>query len=218
MLKKTHRHPWLSIRFFNAPLKTLLTTAHIKRNCCFTEFFSEKMCAVTCQKNCESVQKNDGEGSATFCRFVDTGEPSTAGCCENQRASPCAARGHTSMMPVAAAGRPARRRSAVGERRVACNRPNECCSCAFFRFNSLATVWIRSMADIQLKTVRSRSQLYCRHQKRSLTVGRLLTTLGTLLQSRSVTVTRLTMSSTVALRPRERPTPSKAGQHCAHFS
>ena len=129
-------------------------------------------------------------------------------------ALPLLERGHTHPPLQPQASRPARRR-AVRERRLASNRPNECCSCAFFRFNSLETVWIRSMADIQLKTVRSRSQLYCRHQKRSLTVCRLLTTPGTLLQSRSVTVTRLTMSSTVALRPRERPTPSKARHHCA---
>jgi hypothetical protein len=93
--------------------------------------------------------------SFSFCRH---GRAVNSRCCENQRASP-PARGHTSM-PVAAARRPARRRRAMGERRVASNRPNECCSCAFFWLNSRDVIWIRSMADIQLKTVRSRSQLY----------------------------------------------------------
>jgi hypothetical protein len=63
---------------------------------------------------------------------------------------------------------------------------------------------IRSMADIQLKTVSSWALLQYHNASCSPAVGRLLTTPDTLPQSRSVTATRLTTSSTVVPRPKER--------------
>jgi hypothetical protein len=75
---------------------------------------------------------------------------------------------------------------------------------SLFAGQALDSYGNRSMADIQLKTVSSCAQLQYFSASCSPAVGRLRTTPDTLPQSRSVTATRLTTSSTVVLRPKER--------------
>lgn len=89
----------------------------------------------------------------------------------------------------------------------------------FARFRDRGCRRIRSMADIQLKTVRTCALPRLRQMRYSLVIGRLLTAPGTPPQNRNATATRRTTSFTVVRRPRERLTPSTcSARTCFIFS